>query len=714
MKKYSSLLLALACAGSLHAQDKPDLQTSAYRDSIGQEQVRNQADAVRQKLLQLLDDIQQNQMRTGDFSEAQKAAANLATLNQSQVAPLIEMLKQAGNQQQAADLEAKLASASQSQKSIQLNLKSMADSLEVRKDQTALQARLEQLALRQATNLRQTKALFGLGAAGVKTSPQLDPIINIAQSEQSNLANEIGLAVDTLQKVVQMLPDAEKANFAAALADAQRLNIGLVAGNAADQMAARTFTVASDSEKQVLDGLEGMLLKLKMSQSLQDRLQAMADKLQQEAENQKRLADKTKASDASAQKDIREDQNKISDQVALMQKELAGLNANVLQKTDKAMTAMQAADKTLGDKPLDKPAQDSVAQNQQSAADQLQKASDDLQAQAQALAQMPPQSPLDQAQALSKLDQQVQQAMAAQKDAAANPAAATPAQQQQAAQQAATMQQQALPVSQPAAQALGDAAAQMQQNAPADAAASLAQADAALQQQMQAMAKAAALQQSLQALSDQVAAAKQQAAQAGKDLQDKTQPNPTAAVQQTQAAQQTLDQAQKQAADALPADVKKDLDAAQADLAKSANDAVQSKKDDATAANGDAQKDLDNAMQGLGAALAQAKEGGKEPGGQQPGSQPGQQPGQGPSSQSMMAGNAGQGFEGQNMSNTGFMSSSGPKGGPGQVIGQLNPKDRDAISLLQKEKAPPEYQTMVQQYLKNLADGSTPAKSSVQ
>lgn len=58
-----------------------------------------------------------------------------------------------------------------------------------------------------------------------------------------------------------------------------------------------------------------------------------------------------------------------------------------------------------------------------------------------------------------------------------------------------------------------------------------------------------------------------------------------------------------------------------------------------------------------------------------------------------------------------FLNNAGPAGGNGQVVAGIKPKDRAAVSLLQKEKAPAEYQGMVQQYLKNLAEGAAPGHS---
>jgi len=55
------------------------------------------------------------------------------------------------------------------------------------------------------------------------------------------------------------------------------------------------------------------------------------------------------------------------------------------------------------------------------------------------------------------------------------------------------------------------------------------------------------------------------------------------------------------------------------------------------------------------------------------------------------------------------MANSGAAGTAGQVQAGLKPQDREAIAMLKKEKAPAEYQGMVQQYLQNLAEGVSPA-----
>lgn len=44
------------------------------------------------------------------------------------------------------------------------------------------------------------------------------------------------------------------------------------------------------------------------------------------------------------------------------------------------------------------------------------------------------------------------------------------------------------------------------------------------------------------------------------------------------------------------------------------------------------------------------------------------------------------------------------------ALTKVSAKDREAISMLQREKAPPEYDTMSRQYLKNLAEGVVPAQ----
>jgi hypothetical protein len=70
----------------------------------------------------------------------------------------------------------------------------------------------------------------------------------------------------------------------------------------------------------------------------------------------------------------------------------------------------------------------------------------------------------------------------------------------------------------------------------------------------------------------------------------------------------------------------------------------------------------------------------------------------------------GQSGEGMTSDKAGnFIGSTGPQGTIAQVVAGLKPKDREAVALLQKEKAPAEYQGMAGQYLKNLAAGESPA-----
>jgi hypothetical protein len=57
------------------------------------------------------------------------------------------------------------------------------------------------------------------------------------------------------------------------------------------------------------------------------------------------------------------------------------------------------------------------------------------------------------------------------------------------------------------------------------------------------------------------------------------------------------------------------------------------------------------------------------------------------------------------------MASFGAATGYTLVNRGLAPQTRDALTLFQKEKVPSEYSEMVQQYSRNLAEGSTPGES---
>lgn len=715
--KLLTVLTAISLPAAATLRAETDLQTSAYRNSIAQDEVRKQAEDVRRQLGLLLEDIQQNQVNTPEADLARQVAAKLQNLGDEQILPLIQMLKEAGAMDNTSKVQGQLTEASKEQKSIQVLLKSMADGLSLHKDQASIQQRLEQLVLRQTTNLRQTQDIAATGKPA--------EIASLCQSEQSALRQEVDLTVETLQKVVDGVAADQKEKFAVALNEMKAQSVPTLAATAAAETAAAKYANAVTSQTRLRDALQTVLLKMKANLSPQERAQSLAAKMKELAAQQEALAEATKKAPESAQKDMREAQRQLTDKVAAVQKEVQDLNAGASEKATKAQEAMNKAAEDL--KTEKKPKKDDIAATQKDAADKLAKAGEDLAKTADKLAgDKTPQNAAQAMAELSQLSQKIAEAQAQQNAQTANPATDAD-QKKKLEEKTKELQQQALAKNAEAAKNLGEAAGKMQENKPQEAAQALAQANAEIQAQMQAVAQAAAKDQQMQGVSKAIAGAKAAAEEARKDLQ-KAQPgqDQMAAIKKTEEAQKSLQEAQ-QAANAAGAspDVKQALQEAQKALDKSKLDAAQMKKDAATASNANAQKNLQSAMQSIqqasAAALANAMPNAQQQNGQQQNGQPqnGQQNNQQNSQQMAQGGDQNKpAIDGQSGGGMGglkgddalkYIGSAGPQGTIAQVNAGLKPKDREAVALLQKEKAPAEYQGMAGQYLKNLAAGESPA-----
>lgn len=690
----------LSCNWGLQGQENTNLQTSAYRTSIAQDEVRKQAEEVRASLSLLLQDFYQNQLQSKSSVEAQDVASQLANLNDEQIRPLIEMLREAG--MQGDGVGSKLGSASQTQKKIQVDLKTLENRLTLHINQSATQQRLRDLILRQTSNLRETELLAASGKPANKMSGSLVPLVPMTRAEQEGLRQETGLAVEMMQKIVDTVPAAERKGFAESLQEATRLDLTAFSATASKELAEGKFTEAVKAQKGLLEGLQGMLAKLNADRPLEEKVQAVKDKLQQLATEQKQLAESTKKADDTTKRDLLEAQSKLTDQVNALQKEALGLNAKAALESQKATPLMDDAAKTLRETPRFTAAEkNKVAQSQEAAAEKLQEASQAMQQQLDQMAAQNNSAPQNVAEALqkmAKLDQQVRTAMAEQQALDQKPENA--AAQQQLADKAAALQQQALPMSQEAAQNLGQAAQQMQQNSQ-KASESLAQASQALQQQMQQMKQMAAQQEQLQNLADQIAAAQANSEKAEQVMNQQGKADLAPAIQEMQQAQKALQQANAAAA-AVPG-AEEALQEAGKKLAESILNAAQVKKEQAAGANTQAQEAMQKAQKGVGEAMAQLAA--SMPGMPQPG-QPGDS---GQSGQSGMVTDGNPSGEGMETGVQSFMANSGAAGTAGQVQAGLKPQDREAIAMLKKEKAPAEYQGMVQQYLQNLAEGVSPA-----
>lgn len=690
MKTFSLVTLAAAFVAApvnLHADEKTSLQTSAYRNSIAEDEVRNQTEKVKTDLLRLMEDLQQNNLSGQEFAEAENVIGQLGSLSEKDLAPLVAALREASSSGDAEALS-KMTGASKEQKEVQVALKGMADRLILHQLQASMVQRLRQLALKQAANTRRTDEVARAGREAANLPEQLQPVFTLNVEEQNAIKKEVAQALDVLKKVVDARPAAERPGFAEALSEGINLKMGPLADTAASDTAAGQFANAMKLQSQVRAGLEAMLLKLAATQPLEERVRETAAKANELAAQQKQLAEASKKADPAARRDIEEAQNKLTDQVAALKKEMQDFNARAAQQTEKAEQAARQADEKLkADRERKTDSKNEIAQAQENAARELGKVDDELKEQLERLARAGenPKTPAEALQALAKAEQEVAQAQAQQAVASHNPQAVN---REELKKKLEELQQEILPLNQQAGKEVGAAAAQP---LTPEAQQALAQAQQSLREQMQAMSQLAQQQAAMQALENQINTAQAQSAQAGQDMKNST-GDQTQAVKNMEAAQQTLAQVN---ASALPPDAKNALEQAGQALDQAKLQAAQMKKDQAQAANQQAQKNMEQAKTALNEAMQKAME---QLGGQQLMARQNQQ-GQGRQSEMNQKGEMYQGF----------LQGTGADAGQAQVGGSgLEVKEREAIAALQKEKTPPEYHGMVQQYLRNLADGQTP------
>lgn len=693
MKRILPIVTAISMGVTIALQADSSLQTSAYRNSIAQDELRKRADDVRQQLLLLLEDIRQNQANTPEAELASRTAKKLLSLGDDQLLPLVQSLKDASMAEDSTKVLGQLADASKEQKNIQVLLKSMADGLSLYKDQATIQQRLQQLVLRQVANIRQTR--------GIAPTGKPIELASLCQSEQTALAREVDITFSTLQKIVENSTDAEKAKFSAAFESLKTSNASALAATAATETAASKYPEAIAAQSLLLDALQASLARLNASLSSQDRARTLAAQITELASQQTSLAETTRNAPAASRRGMQESQLQVMDQLAAIQQEVQNLNASAAGMTSQASQGMEQAAEALknskarkGDEIAD--LQNVLARNLRQAAEELTRTADQL-----AASDEKPQNAAQTIADLAQLSQKVAAAQTRQNSLAANPSA-NPEEQKQLADKTAELQQEALAHDEKAAQTLGKAADKMRSNDSKEAAQALAEANADIQAQMQAVAKAAAQEQQMRAISSKIADAKAAAADALKEMQT-SQPGEAqmGAIKKSEEAQSTLEQARQLATTSgAPEGVISALQQAQAALEKSKLEAAQKKKETAMQSNLNAQKNLDTAMQSIqqstSNALASAMQ--KQPPSHQNSPQ---------NSGSVVDGKSG---DGTNASTGNEASSQGPVNVVPNSTG-LKSKEREAVALLQKESAPAEYKNMAGQYLKNLGQGVSPATS---
>jgi hypothetical protein len=714
---HRPLILFALCpfvlAGKSNAQSTGvDPQQSAYRNSIAEETVRKETDKIRAEITQLLAELKLNGLEGKDATILTDASNHLDSLSRDEMQKVIDSLQAASISTQAQDRQQSLVNAYQQQKDILLKLKALAAGLAAQDSQKQISSQLQNLIARQSANIRQTSTLQDNGHSITQLNADEKSSHEVVSSEQASIGGEI----DLLVKVLAATPPASStdgdSDGSKAVLDA--LNSGGLddAAHAATTLtSAGPFSDAVTKQKAVRDGLIALLSVSLAKANALDQLQDVLAQINQSIDQQKDLEAVTRQATLSGSI-LAGREARINDQILVIEVLLKPVSPPAFaevtvaqQAVAETSTAMQNAAHTMD-----------AAPQEQAVVDDLTKAAAMLDKEVAAVQQQENLSPGEQLAQLQQLQSEINQAQN-------NPNAS-----------AADLQKVGQDAVAPAPQAAGkiaDAAGQLQQS-PSNkdgANKSLAQASAIVQQQEDALKQTVQSLQALTQASQQLSKAQQEAAQANQSMQNKSNPDLTQAARDLSQAQANVDQVQQQPPPDVSPEAQKALQQASDALKKATTQAVQAQGDGARAENQKAIEAMKKAQAGLGEALAKMQQQGQGKGqgkgkdqeqGQDLAQSQGQGEGQGHGQEGKGPGHGAGGGKngpsgtqlGSGAGNSGGGEQDGPatgsvESGTALSVGGLSPKDREAISQFQSEKSPPEYAPLVQQYMKNLADGST-------
>lgn len=684
LKIHFAWMSALAVAVMLPAavgQDGTEQQSEAYRASMAQGDVRNDAAAIQAALADLRE--QMLQLMPDDVPMVDAAIKKMQSLSQEEMGNAMAALQEASRSKDGAQQADKLAGALKSQGVVSTALKQLSVELKAKEDIASLATELSELVRRQVSVMLEITRLGKI--------QQMPADLHNRHQERYQVANEDQKGITADLKLLSRKVDNMSKDFAAdpknPLVQAAAVGIARKLSEAADQaqagMVSGPFNNVIPVQTQVIETLVAME-KAMAAGDATDRLRAFATRLQQAGSDQKDIMDAVML--IGERQDLDRGykllQGNVGDEVVAVRFELDSLNN---QATTQLLGAQAAIDKSLANYIRMWEEHMDARVNTQEALKNIVAAG---QALAEQIAMVEKNTPQTMEQLASMLDQlQRDVALAAVQQAQSTRQPPNPAAKQAMLDRVNEFQQRAAQIAPEAAEMLAAAANQLPTDTPQAQMAAAQKLAEASQEMLKQKAELAAVTQAQQ----QMAQAQAQIEKAEQALENKQTPQAAndlrAAQQAAQAAQQAMQKADPATAQAMAEANQKLQQAAQA--------AAQTKADAAAQAAAEAKAALGKAGQALQQAMGQMPGMGKMSGSGNQVAEKQEEKGVNPQSQ----GNGTGGPSGDNLAGAGGV------GGPAQVVEGLTPKDRDAVASLQEEKPPREFAPDVQQYYKNVADG---------
>lgn len=378
MKTISCLILVLAAIRLPALAQQSEANTTAYRASVSQTQLKSATDQMKNDLAAIMHDYERYEIAAVEIVKLKEAVGSLDTMTARDMPDVVRLLQEASRAGEAALVHGNLSKASGEQKEIQTRLRTLADQLALYSNQAAMQKRIEELAVRQSANLRATrelsKSLTELGLTPAQLASEVaampaerlrpernDPegikAMRLAekkqdlqrehtrrQSEQATLEKETNLALAALAKVAEDPLAADATHFKQALEVAKEGKIDEHSRSAATAMERDPASSAAEQEN-VFNTLQTVIASLDAAKSDEERLREIANQLGDLSLKEDSLANLTPNARGDQKNRATQDQLAIADRMEILQNRMKSLDADTAAKAAEA--AKQAGE--IGD-----------------------------------------------------------------------------------------------------------------------------------------------------------------------------------------------------------------------------------------------------------------------------------------------------------------------------------------------------------------------------
>ncbi|MCX6878676.1 MAG: hypothetical protein NTW21_33420 [Verrucomicrobia bacterium] len=339
--------------------------TTAYRASVSQNQLRNSTERMKAELAAIIRDYERYEIASLEIAKLKESVASLDQLASRDMPDVVRILLDASHAADPAIARGQLTQANGGQTEIQTRLRILADQLASYSDQAAMQQRIEEVALRQAANLRATTYLtkqlaeLGLTLQEIEKDPATNPPLSDRDDreairarerkqnlwadlvrrklEQTALEQEIRLAVAALARVAADPTAAAATHFTQALQASQAGKLDDHSQQATGAMKEDLQRAASE-QKAVFTALQAMIASLDGVKSDEDRLRDIATQLGDLSLKEDSLATRTPRMWGDQKKRATQDQLATADHLEVLQNRLQALTTDVATKAGQAAT----------------------------------------------------------------------------------------------------------------------------------------------------------------------------------------------------------------------------------------------------------------------------------------------------------------------------------------------------------------------------------------